>query len=285
MCLFNMKMLTLLSVFNLLILCGTESSAISTIIINATVGDQVLFPVPVHCGSQYEVAFLLTSPINAKLASWGFGTPHKHALYEKRLQIHQNASLALQKVQIYDTGLYEIHIDCYDTAVMETTKTKFDLQVFEPVSKPLITINCSTKNASLSCCVSKGTNVTLYWEIQPMSGPSDRIDDKAELVISPGHEQDKYTCVVQNPISNATSDLQTLEKCNDQSSTGFVLYISISTATVLLFGLVIIIFIYIAKLTTDDKGNNTAIEKWNEETCHLSDGAIEATYITRIRSS
>ncbi|XP_060689918.1 hepatic and glial cell adhesion molecule-like [Hemiscyllium ocellatum] len=278
-------MLTLLSVFNLLILYGTESSAISTIIINATVGDQVLFPLPIHCGSQYEVEFLLKLPINAKLASWSNGTSHKHALYEKRLQIHQNGSLALQKVQINDTGLYEIHINYCDTPMMETTITKFDLQVFEPVSKPLITINCSTENASLGCSVSKGTNVALYWEIQPKSGPSNRIDGEAELVISHGHEQDKYTCVVQNPISNATSDQQTLEMCNDQSSKGLVLFTYISTATILLFGLAIIIFIYIAKLTTRDKGNNTAIEKWNEETCYLSDGAIEATYITRIRSS
>ncbi|XP_048460624.1 SLAM family member 5-like [Rhincodon typus] len=280
-----MKMLTLLSVFSLLTVFGTEISAIS--IINAIVGKQVLFPVAIPCGNQCEVAFLSKSPIHAKLASWGITPLSTHILYKNRLQIATNCSLVLQNVQINDTKPYAIQIDCCKPSTV-TEETIFQLQVFEPVSKPSITINCSTTNVSLSCSVSNGTNVTLHWEKKSSSGAISRINDGAELVLSHDHEQNQYEymCVAENPVSSETSDPPKLEKCNGHNSKGWRAPVFISTATVLFFGLVIIIIIgFKTKPAACNKGNNIAIGKWNEETCYLNHREIKATYITRIDSA
>ncbi|XP_043557894.1 SLAM family member 5-like isoform X1 [Chiloscyllium plagiosum] len=248
----------LVSVFHLFTLCVTEISAISMTIINATTGEQVLFPVPIHCGAQYEVTFLSKSLIIAKLASWGMKTFHKHTLYENRLQRHTNDSLVLQNVQINDTKVYGIQIECYDTVVMPMKETVFDLRVFEPVSKPSMTMYCSLTSVNLNCSVSKGTNVTLYWEEQSLSGTIHRIYDGAKLVINYVHEQDqyKYKCVAQNPVSNATSDLQILEMCNGDISK--VQRLTWTTrnfcASILLLALIVIAYICYNVIICDKRG-------------------------------
>ncbi|XP_048398455.1 carcinoembryonic antigen-related cell adhesion molecule 1-like [Stegostoma tigrinum] len=277
----NMKMLTLLSAFSLLTVFGTEISALS--VINATVGEQVLFPVATACSNKCEVAFLSKSPIHATLASGGITQYFIHILYKDRLQFATNCSLVLQNVQINDSKSYAIQIDCHEPSTV-TEETLFQLQVFEPVSKPSITINCSTTNVSLSCSVSNGTNVTLHWEKKSLSGAISRINDRAELVLNHDHEQNQneYMCVAENPVSRETSDPQKPEQCN---SKGWQRPVFIGTATVLFLGLVIIIIIcFKTKPAACDKGNNVAIGKWNEETCYLNQREIEAAYITRVEA-
>ncbi|XP_067897511.1 SLAM family member 5-like isoform X2 [Heterodontus francisci] len=280
-------MLALLSVFHLLTLCGTEISAVPNSIINAIVGEQVLFPVHNHCGAQYEVTFLTKSPTHAKLATWGFNTSHKHPLYENRLERSTNDSVVLYNVQISDTKLYGLQIDCYSKTMTPTDEKLFDLRVFEAVSKPLMTIICSASNITLSCSVAKGNNVIFHWEKQSLSGAINRTYDGAELVIDHVTEQEQYMyrCIADNLISNASSDPWTIEQCNVNNSKDHKLLWNISTiaAPVLLLVLALVAYIcYKIKLTASDKEGNTATPKRNEEISYLRDGSIEATYITRI---
>ncbi|XP_078420551.1 SLAM family member 5-like [Cetorhinus maximus] len=243
--LLNMKMLTLLSVFHLLTLCETEISAVAKTTINAIVGEQVLFPVHNQCGAQYEITLLAKSPIHAKLASWGFNTFDKQPKYENRLQRSMNDSVMLQNVQINDTNLYGIQFDCYSTTVTETSETLFDLQVFEPISKPLMRRTCSSANIILSCSVSKGANVTFHWEKLSFSGTIYRTYDGAELVIGHVIEQEQYRCIAGNPVSNASSDPWTIDECNRNHSKGQKLpqMIHNVVASVLLLFLILIVYI------------------------------------------
>ncbi|XP_067851590.1 SLAM family member 5-like [Heptranchias perlo] len=279
-------MLPLLSVFHLLTLCGTEISAILSTVINVIVGEQVLFPVHNQCGAEYEIMFQSKSPIRAKLASWRSNNSDRHPLYEDRLQRSTNGSVVLRNVQVNDTKLYGIQFECYST----TVEILFDLHVFEPVSKPVMTItgNCSTPNITLSCSVSKGTNVTFHWEKQPLSGVINGTYDGTELVIDHVSEQEQYRCTAENPVSNATSDSWSTELCNRNHSKGQKLSWVIHTiaASLLLLVLVLIVYIrYKITQTAGDKGSNRATQESNEETSYLRDGLIEATYITRIDTS
>ncbi|GCB68932.1 hypothetical protein scyTo_0013896 [Scyliorhinus torazame] len=280
----DVKILTLLSVFHLLTLCKTEIPAVPNTVINAAVGEQVLFPVHHPCGAMYEVTLLSKSPIHSKLASWNFNTSDNQPLYENRLKRSRNGSVMLHNVQINDTRLYEIQIDCYSTTMTATRKQSFDLRVFEPVSKLLVTITCSNINVTLSCTVSNGTNVTFHWEKQSLSGAINRIHNGAELVIDIVNEQEQfiYKCVAENPVSNATSAPWTMKECNKEPSKVCIL-LGISVASLWLLFLVLIALIcYKMKRTASDKGCNAALQMRNEETSYLRDGTIEATYVTRI---
>ncbi|XP_078420636.1 SLAM family member 5-like [Cetorhinus maximus] len=285
--LFNMKIRALLSVFHLLTLCETEISAVAKTTINAIVGEQVLFPVRNQCGAQYEITLVAKSPIHAKLASWGSNTSDKQPTYENRLQRSMNNSVMLQNVQINDTKLYGIQFDCYSITVTETSETLFDLQVFEPVSKPLITINCSATIITLSCSVSRGTNVTFLWE-KSLSGVINTTYNGAELVIEHVSEREQYLyrCIGENPVSNASSDPSIIKQCNRKNAKGWKELHWISAAIVWLLALILFVFIrYKVKRTARNKASNTATQIRYEEITYLKDGAIEATYITRIDSS
>uniref|UniRef100_UPI00398F43AB SLAM family member 5-like isoform X1 n=1 Tax=Pristiophorus japonicus TaxID=55135 RepID=UPI00398F43AB len=285
-------MLALLSVFHLLTLCGTEISAVHYTIINVVVGEKVMFPVHNQCGAQYEVSFLSKFPTHTKLASWGLTESDGHPLYKDRLERSTNDSLVLHNVQVNDTKLYGIQFECYSTKIAETKEELFDLRVFEPVSKPVMTItgSCSTPNITLSCSVFKGTNVTFHWEKQSLSGAVNGTYDGSELVIDHVSEQEQYMyrCTAKNPVSNAISDPWTTEQCNSyHSKIQKRLWIMYTTAaTVLLFVLILLVYIcYKRKQSASHKGSNKPTERNNEEISYLRDGLIEATYITRIVSS
>ncbi|XP_072330732.1 hepatic and glial cell adhesion molecule-like [Scyliorhinus torazame] len=258
--LLNVKMLTLLSVFHLLTLCETEISAVPNTIINVAVGEQVLFPVHNQCGATYEVTLLSKSPTHSKLASWNFNTSYNQPLYENRLKRSRNGSVMLHNVQINDTKLYEIQIDCYST-MTATREQSFDLRVFEPVSKPLMIITCSTSNITMSCTVSMGTKVTYHWEKQSLAGAIIRTYNGTELVIDHIHEQEQYMykCIATNPVSMATSTPRIGEECNVNPSKGQKLSWMARNiaASGLLLALITIVYIcYKIKPTAGEKGSN-----------------------------
>ncbi|XP_078058838.1 hepatic and glial cell adhesion molecule-like, partial [Mustelus asterias] len=269
---------------HLLTLCETEITAVPDTTTNAIVGEQVLFPVHNQCTALYEATFFIKSPIHTKLASWGFNPFDKRPLYENRLQRSVNDSVKLLNVQITDTKLYQIEINCFDKSKTAAREQLFDLQVFEPVSKPRTKITCSTANVSLSCEVSNGTNVTFHWEKLSLSGAINGTYDGPDLVIDHANEEEQYwyKCIAENPVSNATSDPWTIKECKRKPFKELKILLSIS---VVLIVLVLIVYFYKIKRTARDKGSNTATQMRNEEISYLQDGTIEATYITRIDSS
>ncbi|XP_078420631.1 hepatic and glial cell adhesion molecule-like [Cetorhinus maximus] len=95
----------------------------------------------------------------------------------------------------------------------------------EPVSQPVIVIlgNCvSSPNITLSCSVSKGTNVVIHWEKVSLSGVLNGAHDGTKLVIDceTEEEQRAYRCMAENPVSIATSNQVTVSLYNKINSNG-----------------------------------------------------------------
>ncbi|XP_059804675.1 uncharacterized protein LOC132380108 [Hypanus sabinus] len=213
-------MFAVFAALHFLTLCGSEISAQPSTTIDAVVGQDVHFPVEIQCEDQYRVTFLLLSSVNATLALRGTNMSDRlHPVYKDRLYWSANGSPVLSNVQVNDSNRYETQIDCYHESSKGTTKKIYDLRVFEPVLKPVITQiwKCPSLNITLSCSVSNGANVTFHWEILSLSESTNRTFDGPELVVNHENEWKQHTfrCIVKNRVSNASSELTITELCNE----------------------------------------------------------------------
>ncbi|XP_067897502.1 SLAM family member 5-like [Heterodontus francisci] len=216
----NVNIFKLGQVFHLFLVCGEALFARPDTITNATTGEQVLFPIQYQGREdQYDVTFRLQFPLAFKILTWKSNNPEKlhivHPLYQHRVRIYQDF-VELNEVHINDTGEYKIDIDYYGTELENRDQSTFRMQVFEAISQPVIVIlgNCgSTSNITLSCSVSKGTNVTIRWEKVSLSGVLDQIYEGIALVIDciTEEEQHVYRCLAENPVNNATSNQVTID--------------------------------------------------------------------------
>ncbi|XP_072111681.1 hepatic and glial cell adhesion molecule-like [Mobula birostris] len=212
-------MFKVLSALHFLTFCGSEISAQPDTTIDAVVGQDVHFPLENQCEAQLVVTFLLLSPVAAALASRGTNmSESQHPLYKDRLYWSANGSPVLSNVRVNDSKRYETQIDCFHKSSPGTTKMIYDLHVFEPVSKPLITKtgNCSSPNIALRCSASNGINVSFNWRILSLSGGINGTFDGPELVISNVTEEEKYIfrCTAKNRVSNASTEQTITELCN-----------------------------------------------------------------------
>ncbi|XP_051873749.1 SLAM family member 5-like isoform X2 [Pristis pectinata] len=213
-------MFAVLAALHFLTLCGTEISARPGTVIDAVAGQEVQFPVDNQCEDRYEVTFQLLSPDDAVVASRGTdGSERRHPVYEDRLYWSATDSPVLSNVRVTDSKRYGIQIDCYSPHITYSASVKvFDLHVFEPVSKPVVTKvgNCSSPNIALSCSVYNGTNVTFCWEILFLSRGINRTVDGPVLVINNVNEWEQYTfrCTAKNRVSNSSSEQTITELCN-----------------------------------------------------------------------
>ncbi|XP_067881294.1 SLAM family member 9-like [Heterodontus francisci] len=95
--------------------------------------------------------------------------------------------------------------------------------VLEPVSQPLVVItgNCSS-NRKLNCSISRGTKVTCRWQSQSVDGVSNYTFHGAVLQLGNlrGQEPHTYTCIVENPVSEESSEPVTAELCDGDQDRG-----------------------------------------------------------------
>ncbi|XP_062902071.1 uncharacterized protein LOC134345398 isoform X2 [Mobula hypostoma] len=276
-------MFAVLSALHFLTLCGSEISAQPDTTINAIVGQDVHFPVENQCEDQFVVTFQLLSPVDAVLASRGMNlSGTQHPLYKDRLYWSANGSPVLSKVQVNESKRYATQIDCYHESSMTTAKQIYDLRVFEPVLKPVITPiwKCPSPNITLSCSVSNRANVTFHWEILFLSESTNRTEHGPELVVNHENEWKQYTfrCIVKNRVSNASNDLTITELCN-QNNFARDLLIYISAATLLLIFLLIGRNYRKIKQYAHDKQCKREKKRPGEKVFFLQDGIIEPTYI------
>ncbi|XP_072110738.1 uncharacterized protein [Mobula birostris] len=219
---FVVKMFAVLSALRFLTLCASEISAQSDTIIDAVVGQDVHFPVENQCEDKFLVTFQLLSPVDAVLASRGTNMSEtQHPLYKDRLYWSANGFPVLSKVLVNDSKRYATRIDCRRESSMGATKEIYDLRVFEPVLKPVITPiwKCPSPNITLNCSVSNGANVTLYWDSLSLSENTYRTFEGPELVVNHENEWKQYIfrCIVKNRVSNASSELTITELCNEHN--------------------------------------------------------------------
>ncbi|XP_059507011.1 SLAM family member 5-like [Stegostoma tigrinum] len=205
-------------VYHLFVVCNDALLARPDTITNARKGAQVRFPMQPEGNDSYDVTFGLKLPRAFKILTWKSSNPEKlhivHPLYRHRVGI-QRDYVVLNDVQVIDTGVYEIYVDYYGTVLKNRGHSMFTLHVIEPVSHPMTAIygNCvNSTNITLGCSVSKESNITIHWEKVSVSGVLSEIYNGSMLVVDCGNEEEQYEyrCFVENPVSNATSNLVTI---------------------------------------------------------------------------
>ncbi|XP_058890544.1 HEPACAM family member 2-like isoform X2 [Acipenser ruthenus] len=192
-------------------------------ITNASVGDRVMFPVTSEGNLTYELSLLLQS--DTKILSWISNNPSNptifQLMFEDRIGFDGTGSILLDNVQLSDSGEYEVHIN-YMRNRKPTTRRRFQLHVFEPVSKPNVTAVCSVNNIIMTCSTSQGTHVSYRWEKVPACSSESCVSAGAEKLVDGLYgSTDEYKCIAENPVSTETSDLLGTQACDENLHKGF----------------------------------------------------------------
>lgn len=284
----RVKMLAVLSALHLLTLSGTEISARPDTVIDAVVGQDVHFPVDNLCEDQSDVAFLLLSPVDAKVASLVKNISGTlHPVYAGRLHWDASRSPVLSNVQVNDSKRYRIEIDCSSQQLTTEQREKtFDVHVFEAVSKPVITKtgNCSTPNITLRCSVSNGTNVTICWEIHSLFNSINTTCNGPELVIHHMKEGEQHRCIAKNRVSNASSEPTIIEPCNGNVYKYKKLLWLLAAPVFLLILVLIMLSNHKMKYAVNNKRHNRSIQRSEEKMFSVQHELIEPTYVTMVDS-
>eukprot|EP00062_Callorhinchus_milii_P000525 gi/632934619/ref/XP_007885660.1/ PREDICTED: hepatocyte cell adhesion molecule-like isoform X2 [Callorhinchus milii] len=289
------KMMALISALYLITASGALTTLTPGTVNNVTVGEHVLFPFDHQNSAQYEVIFERESPITYKIASWEFirSDVRKsiHPLYEERVEMDSNSSVMLRTIQKNDSGDYNIEINHFMSTLKGSDKKSFALHVFEMVSQPVVVTdgNCSTQNITLSCSVPIETSVVFHWEKQSLSRAAKDMYNGRILVIDHNmkEEQYVYVCIVENPVSKATSEEVKIRLCNlfnfkDQIQ---LWMFSIIGASIFLLILILIICCFkTSRKASCNELTNEAKQENNEETAIYEHELIEPTYTTRIET-
>ncbi|KAI1887830.1 hypothetical protein AGOR_G00194480 [Albula goreensis] len=137
--------------------------------------------------------------------------------FRDRLQVDgQTGSLSISKLGLSDSGVYLLQTEING----DTTLLRFQLTVYAPVLKPVITnINSShsgSENCSVLCSVENGREVTLSWQregetLNTTSSPD--LNTPLSLPLEIEENSAPYSCVAANPVCNQTVRLNTSELC------------------------------------------------------------------------
>ncbi|XP_043532802.1 hepatic and glial cell adhesion molecule b isoform X1 [Chiloscyllium plagiosum] len=134
--------------------------------------------------------------------------------YKDRIVIFRNGSLLIHNLQPTDEGMYEVEIAITDDA--STAVKTLNLTVDIPVTKPVVVLSSSTvlelsEYVTLNCSHENGTKPIYTW----LKGGKPLDDDERfslssdqkTLTITRVHitDDDLYSCMVENPISNSRS--------------------------------------------------------------------------------
>ncbi|XP_054854011.1 hepatocyte cell adhesion molecule [Eublepharis macularius] len=134
--------------------------------------------------------------------------------YRDRIKIFENGSLLIHELQLSDEGTYEVEISITDDTF--TGEMNINLTVDVPISKPHVVLASSTvlelsEYFTLNCSHENGTKPSYTWlkDGKPLSNDSRLILSHDQKVLTITRvlmsDDDTYSCLVENPISNGRS--------------------------------------------------------------------------------
>ncbi|XP_060016668.1 hepatic and glial cell adhesion molecule isoform X6 [Lagenorhynchus albirostris] len=134
--------------------------------------------------------------------------------YRDRIRLFENGSLLLSDLQLADEGTYEVEISITDDTF--TGEKTINLTVDVPISRPQVLVASTTvlelsEAFTLNCSHENGTKPSYTWlkDGKPLLNDSRMLlsPDQKVLTITRVlmEDDDLYSCVVENPISQGRS--------------------------------------------------------------------------------
>ncbi|XP_045441428.1 hepatocyte cell adhesion molecule isoform X3 [Pipistrellus kuhlii] len=134
--------------------------------------------------------------------------------YRDRIRLFENGSLLLSDLQLSDEGTYEVEISITDDTF--TGEKTINLTVDVPISRPQVLVASTTvlelsEAFTLNCSHENGTKPSYTWlkDGKPLLNDSRMLlsSDQKVLTITRVlmEDDDLYSCVVENPISQGRS--------------------------------------------------------------------------------
>ncbi|KAM9221472.1 hepatic and glial cell adhesion molecule isoform 3-T3 [Dugong dugon] len=185
--------------------------------------------------------------------------------YRDRIRLFENGSLLLSDLQLSDEGTYEVEISITDDTF--TGEKTINLTVDVPISRPQVVAASSTvlelsEAFTLNCSHENGTKPSYTWlkDGKPLLNDSRLLlsPDQKVLTITRVlmEDDDLYSCVVENPISQGHSPPIKITVYRRSS-----LYIILSTGGIFL--LVTLVTVCACWKPSKKSGNKRKLEKQN----------------------